>query len=103
MPSIKAKLQMFDPITFPSDKVELPDITAFRLTKSSGLLVAKATIVKPTTNGFIPALIASDELPRINPSPPRDSSTMPESKKSIVDISIITRPYQKINKVTASK
>lgn len=51
MPSTRARLQMFDPITFPMAMSGLPLMADCKLINNSGAEVPKATMVRPTTRG----------------------------------------------------
>ena len=48
VPSTNAKLEMLEPITLPKAKSGAPFSAEFKLTKSSGADVRKATTVRPT-------------------------------------------------------
>lgn len=56
---------------------ELPERAAARLAASSGLLVPKATTVRPTTMVLMPQLRASITAFLTSDSPPKYSSTTP--------------------------
>jgi len=70
-------LKILLPIRLPRARVLCPEVTARRLTASSGDEVPSATTVSPTTRGEMPAAAASRAEPRTRSSPPRASNPSP--------------------------
>ena len=83
MPSTKARLEILDPTTFPIAKSGASFRVEFKLTKSSGAEVLKATIVRPTISGLILNLSANREDPVTSTSPPKMSVPNPIPKKAL--------------------
>ena len=71
---------MLLPITFPMARSGLPSSEAPSDTASSGALVPKATIVRPTTSGESPKESAIREAPRTSASAPATRATSPSVK-----------------------
>ena len=70
-------LNKFEPRTFPMAISLLPFIAEIKLTASSGALVPRDTIVRPTITDGIPIFLAIEEAPSTNMSAPFISNTNP--------------------------
>jgi hypothetical protein len=77
-------LKMLLPTTLPSAMSTWPPHAERTETASSGALVPKATIVRPSTSGEMPNDKASFEAPRIRIWAPKISVTRPRTKISAV-------------------
>ncbi|RIH74188.1 hypothetical protein Mcate_02812 [Meiothermus taiwanensis] len=76
-PRMKRIFRVLEPTTLPMAMAGLPERAAARLAASSGLLVPKATTVRPTTMVLMPQLRASITAFLTSDSPPKYSSTTP--------------------------
>jgi len=84
---------MFDPITFPMLIPPAPLVLAKILTISSGMLVPKATIVKPIIISEIPNRLAIVVEPSTKISAPLISKINPMKNK----INIIVKVYHRLD------
>ena len=89
MPRMKRVLNIFEPMTLPTDMSALPCRAPVRLTTSSGQDVPKPTTVRPMTNSLTPAFLAIAEAPSTSRSAPRTMSPRPASSKMIVIADVI--------------
>ncbi|GBF30890.1 hypothetical protein MnTg04_00841 [bacterium MnTg04] len=89
-PSTRAILQMLEPTALPIAMSPRPRYAESTPTASSGLLVPKATMVRPATNGVIPSRRPIDVAPRTRQSAPSNNNARPAIKRKNW---VITRPH----------
>ena len=77
IPKIRAMLRMLEPTTLPRAIPPLFSIAACMLTRASGKLVPKATIVSPTISGLRPRCKDNVIEPLTNHSAPKKSNKSP--------------------------
>lgn len=83
-PRINAILEILLPIIFPIVISPEPSNAAIRQTINSGDEVPNATMVSPTTTGFIPIPLANPEEPLTSISPPAINPAIPRMNKAIL-------------------
>ena len=81
---MNSTLKMLLPTTLPIAMSVLPSSTAPTDTATSGALVPKATMVRPTTSGEMPKDSASLDAPRTSSSAPATSAARPAMNSSRV-------------------
>jgi hypothetical protein len=91
---MRPTFEMLDPTTFPNERAVLPACAAERFTASSGVLVPKATTVRPATIGETPSRRLSAVAPRTSASAPATSSAKPTSISR--EVKIIDRGSRKV-------
>ena len=76
-PTMSMVLNMFEPITLPTARSDVPFKADTRLTKSSGADVPAATIVRPITISGTRIPRAKDEAPSVRRSAPQSTRATP--------------------------
>ena len=88
--SIKAVLQIMDPIALPYDIAPSPSAALVADTMTSGRVVPMETTVAPTMISGILKRCASPVAPSTNQSPPKIRNTSPSINKMIVIAMLFT-------------
>ena len=101
MPRMNSTLKMLLPTTLPTAMSALPASTADTDTPTSGALVPKATMVKPTTRGEMPNDRASLPAPRTSRLAPNTSAARPAANKKKLNMVIQTIESATLPKATS--